>query len=138
MILNLKNNDQGFTLLESLIAILILGILMAGSLAFYYQANTLYYRSLHSQIATWLADSEMEQIKNEGCTAALSDPSTAVTPVSLTGDSSDLSHLTGLRQVTLTCGGTPNDVAVSVTWTEIGEPVASNNHTVILETYVGS
>ncbi len=139
----LKDSDQGFSFVESLIAIVILGIIMAAGLAFYYQANALYYRSLHYQMATWVADSRMEQIKNLGCSAVsngfLGTDTSTGTAVSLTGNSADTSHLMGLRKVTLpTCSTTnPNDVVVSVIWTEPCELANSNKHKVSLETYVG-
>ena len=68
-----NQSNQGFSLVESLIAIVILGIVFTGGMAFYYHSNELYYHGLHSQMATWVADTKMEEIKNLGCTAASAD-----------------------------------------------------------------
>lgn len=126
--------------MESLIAIIILGILMAGGLAFYYQANALYYHSLHAQLATWAADSEMEQIKSNGC--ALTNPDT--------GSSVPIGNLTGTLVITWPTPATPDPcqattvkgtcsssttVGVCVTWTE---PGFTTTQSVGLATYVGS
>jgi len=130
-----KNSNQGFSLLESMIAIVILGILMTGGLAFYYQANALYYRGLHYQMASWIADTRMEQIRNAGCSAAgsLTGMGTDIS----TGTSVSLAGLTGLRKVSLPGCSASNDVTVLVKWTEPGEAVNSYKHTVSLETNVG-
>jgi prepilin-type N-terminal cleavage/methylation domain-containing protein len=142
----IKESDQGFSLVESLIAIIILGIIMAGGLAFFYYANNLYYRGLHYQMATWIVDSRMEKIKSAGCSGApsLSHWSTDISPAGtpsfyLNGSTPTASlpnPIAGQRLVTLSCG-TLNDAVVKVIWTEPGEPANSNRHSVSVETYVG-
>jgi Tfp pilus assembly protein PilV len=128
-----KNNNQGFLLIESLIAILILGIVMAGSLAFYYYSNAVYFRGLHTQMATWQADSEMEQIKNAGCGNTAQN----------TGSSVIIGKLTGTLKITWPAPPTQdpclvatttkpicsssNVVGVCVTWTEPGNSANSSN-----------
>jgi prepilin-type N-terminal cleavage/methylation domain-containing protein len=151
--IGIRIKSQGFTLIESLIALIILGIVMAGSTAFYGYANMQYYRGLHAQMATWIADSRMEQIKALGCTAVdtSSDPDNGTgtgKTVSLTGNSSDTSHLTGSRTViwwnsahtssstTKTCLSPLTDVAVQVSWRETGD--SSNTAPVTVETFIGS
>lgn len=136
---SLKNSDQGFSIVESLIAIIILGIVFAGGMAFFYQANTLYYRGLHSKIAAWLADSKLEEIKDLGCTAATQDLGTTVA----------INKLTGVRKVTWPTVGVPDPclattvkpacspltaVGVCVTWTE---PNFTVDREVGISTYVG-
>ena len=130
--------------MESLIAIVILGIVMAGGIAFYYRSNMLYNRGLHSQLATWVADSKMEEIKSAGCSATTADA----------GSSVAIDKLTGIRKITWptsaaqdpcsvaapttkTCAASPPTVVgVCVTWTEPGE--IANSSKVGLVTYVGS
>jgi prepilin-type N-terminal cleavage/methylation domain-containing protein len=136
--INIKNH-LGLSLVESLIAIVILGIVMAGGMAFYYNSNALYYRGLHLQLATWTANSKIEQIKNAGCTATAVETGTTV---SLSGDSTDTNHLTGTRKILwpttttkpVTCASS-NDVVVQVTWTEPGDSLSRQ---VSLETYIGT
>jgi len=136
-----KVSDQGFLLVESLIAIIILGIVITGGLAFFYNSNRIYYQGLHNQLATWVADSQMEQIKNAGCGATAQN----------TGSSVAIGNLTGALKITWpspatqdpclvasttkpTCS-TPTVVGVCVTWTEPG--IKANSNMVGLVTNVG-
>ena len=134
----IKGRDQGFSMVESLIAIVVLGIVMAGGMAFYFYSKTLYYRGLHSQLAAWIVDSKMEEIKATGCSNALTDPGTTV---GLSGNWLDTNRLTGTRTVLWPVSTTKpipcvvsNDVIVQVVWQEPGE---TSNRTVNAETWVG-
>lgn len=143
----IKYNDQGFTLIESLIAMFILGIVMAGSITFFSYANVLYYRGIHTQIATFVADSELEQIKSAaGCSklAATIDPGSPVAVGNLTGslkvtwpNSLTQDPCSNLAPTGTTCAAiAPTLVGACVTWTEPGS--GANTSNVGLVTYVGA
>jgi prepilin-type N-terminal cleavage/methylation domain-containing protein len=126
-----KDSDQAFTLIESLIAITILGIVMAGSMAFYYQANTMYYRGLHYQLATWLADSQMEACKGLGDSLI----PTSNSECSLTNTVDSIQGLSAQQSVTINnqLNANYDDVKVTVSWKEPKEATFRN---VSLETYM--
>ena len=110
----------------------------------------LYYRGLHLQSATWIADSQLEAIKNAGCAAAattgaagttvqINDLSTVTNPGTLkivwpTTTTQD--PCTAAAPTTKpACSATvPTVAGVCVTWTE---PGSAANRTVGLTTYVG-
>ena len=127
---NGKNSDQGFSLVESLIAIIILGIVMTGSMAFYTFANAQYYHGLHHQTATWLADSQMETCKSLGASALPAANCQSGT----TSLGAVIQGLTASQTLLLTqvSGTTYYDVKVTITWTEPKEASRS----VVLETYI--
>lgn len=140
----IKHDNQGFTLIESLIALIILGIVMAGSMTFFAYASALHYKGVHAKMATWIADSELEVIKSAtGCSNA---PTTGPA-----GNSVTIDKLTGALKITWPatptsdpCSATttkpactsPTEVGVCVTWAEPGNLANSSN--VGLVTYVGS
>ncbi|MEI6437985.1 MAG: prepilin-type N-terminal cleavage/methylation domain-containing protein [Candidatus Omnitrophota bacterium] len=141
---------QGFSIIEAMIAIVVLGIVMAGGLGFFYYSNSLYSRGVHNQMATWIADSKLEELKKAGCTAATQDTGTTVGLIGDQTDTTNAAHLTGTRTVTWpatatqgVCGATttkpactsPTLVGVCVSWTEPGTAISSQ---VTLETYIGS
>jgi prepilin-type N-terminal cleavage/methylation domain-containing protein len=126
--------DRGFTLVESLIAILLLGIIFSGGMAFYYLSNALYYSGLHSRIATSLASSQMEVCKNEGF-ARISDNSETICRQS--GASVQVGELSGSTRTVTVSNGPSSDllqVNVTVNWTDPSRGAQS----VTLQTYVGS
>ncbi|MBF0483409.1 MAG: prepilin-type N-terminal cleavage/methylation domain-containing protein [Candidatus Omnitrophica bacterium] len=104
--------DQGFSLAESLIAIIVLAVTFAAGMAFYFNANNIYFRNLHLRQATFVAETKMEEIKNAGCNNTLNETGTAVI----------IGNINGLRDVVRpgTCTAT-NDVSVRVYWLEQGE-----------------
>ena len=128
-----KNSNHGFSLIESLIAIFILGIIMAGSMAFYGYANTLYYHGLHAQMATLLADSQMETCKSLGDSHIPTSNSECPqeTKYSL---GAVIQGLNAYESISInTTNSTYDDVAVTVSWTE---PKESASRNVSLETYM--
>ncbi len=144
----IKLSDSGFSIIESLIAIVVLGIVMTGGMAFYYNAQKLYNRTLHAQLATWIADSRMEDIKSTTGCSDVNMPTDG-----LNGSSVSIGGITGIRKITWPTaaipdpcsntaptikdctGPSPIPVGVCVTWTEPGE---SSSRNVKLETYVGA
>ena len=113
--LKVKNGGRGFTLLESLVAIMILVIMLTGGMAFYYQANALYYSGLRQRIATSIASSRMEVCKNEGY-EGLKDASETVCRDA--GTSVSVGQLTGTRRVVVVDSGIYASVAATVSWTD--------------------
>ena len=119
--------------MESLIAILLLGIMFTGGMAFYYQANALYYGGLHMRQATGLANSRMEVCKNAGYvnldTRSGSDYNNCINsgPVNVGAVS---------FTPTVTVGSSSNNlvpVKVQFDWTE----PSSGSRSISLQTYVG-
>jgi prepilin-type N-terminal cleavage/methylation domain-containing protein len=130
-----RNGDQGFTLVESLIAILLLGIIFSGGMAFYYLANALYYSGLHSRQATSIASSMMEVCKNVGYASLPSLPGGACSvvtdqPLPL----GPLSSMSGTSTVAVSDVGNVKQVTVTVSWADPNKGPSS----ITLQTYVGS
>jgi prepilin-type N-terminal cleavage/methylation domain-containing protein len=57
---------RGLTLIECLISLLLLTILLVGGMAFYFYAHQSLRWSINKEIATGIANCEMEDIKNSG------------------------------------------------------------------------
>lgn len=138
-----KDSNKGFSLIESLIAIIILGIIMAGSMSFFGYSNAIYYRGLHTQIATWLADSQMEQIKNVGCGKTAQNTGSSVTignlkgTLKITWPNPPTQDPCLVASTTKVCSSQPpTAVGICVSWTEPGSTANSSN--VGLVTYVGA
>jgi prepilin-type N-terminal cleavage/methylation domain-containing protein len=112
---SVKNSDQGFSLVESLIAIIVLGITFSAGMAFYFHANNLYYRSLHLRQATIVAETKMEAIRSAGCAATSNEINAGVA----------IGDISGYRDVVRpgTCSPTLNDVSVRVYWQEPGDTI---------------
>ena len=71
-----SHNKKAFTLVEVLISILLLSIILAGGMGFYFNSTDVMTRAMHKKIAMEMANQAMEQIKNGGYTGALVDPAT--------------------------------------------------------------
>lgn len=144
-----KNSNQGISLIESLIAMFILGIILVGSITFFSFAETIYFRGLHLQMASLVADSQLESIKNAGCG---STNQTANSPISI-GTISGVVDITWPvistfnPQLSITqnvCAastskpscGSPTPVGVCISWTEPSS--TSKSSQVGLLTYVGA
>jgi prepilin-type N-terminal cleavage/methylation domain-containing protein len=131
---------QGFSLIESLIAIILLVITLSGGMAFYFNANALYQRNLHARLAVSLAEAKMEQCRSVGASGLPGGICPAETNVSL---GVVIQGLQARRTVTAT-GTTYKDVTVFICWCEPGDTCdasvcnSTSKHYVNLETYVGS
>ena len=60
-------NKKAFTLIECLISILILAILLAGGMSFYFNSNSFMSLAMHKKIALELATEKMEDCKRVDC-----------------------------------------------------------------------
>ena len=55
--------NKGFTIIESLISILLLAIVLAGGVSFYHNSDALMSMAMHKKMATEMANSQMEYLK---------------------------------------------------------------------------
>jgi len=91
---NLLGKDSGFTLIESVIALLLIAMMLSGGLALYLYSQGHLNAAIHRKMATNIANSRMEEIKNGGY-GNLPDPA-PVSPGIWTGPSSvAIAGLTG-------------------------------------------
>jgi hypothetical protein len=127
----MRNSDQGFTVVESLIAILLLVIMLTGGMAFYYHSNALYYSGLHNRMATSLASSQMEVCRNVGYAALPGGDCPEETDTALT--TGPLAVLSGKRTVAVSDVGAVKQLTVTVGWIDPSKDAQS----VTLQTYVG-
>ena len=125
------HGGRGFTVVESLIAILLLGIVFAGGMAFYFQANALYFSGLNARLAASIASSRMEVCRNAGFAALPGGDCPAETNAPLT--SGPLAVLAGTRTVAVSAVGTVKLVAVTISWND----PARGARSVSLQTYMG-
>lgn len=58
--------SKGFTIIECLISILLLAIVMAGGMAFYFYSNEYFQGSIHKKIAVEIINSDIEKIRKDG------------------------------------------------------------------------
>ena len=107
----LKLNNKGLTLIEILISILILAIMMAGGMSFYFNADNMMALAIHKKVALEVAANTLETIKGNG---GYSDPT-----LPLTGTCNALTVVTiGL------------DYQPSVCVNDIDEPIPAGNGSV--------
>ncbi len=142
MFIHIRNhNDQGFTVVESLIALVLLGIIVIGGAAFYFQASALYYTGLRARMAASIASSRIEYCKGLGY-ANLPTPSgglcpAAASPVAVQVGSVSGSSAVTSNGVTITESGVGNVtyqlVVAAVSWID---PV-KGAQAVTVQTYVG-
>lgn len=133
---------KGFTIIECLISILLLAIVMAGGMAFYFYSTGYLASATHRRIAAEMANARLEQIKNSGY-ANLPDPAPGlwddpsvpgVPPEPVT-----IGSLPGQQEVYIfdideNGGGTDYKQAeVKITWTE---PSKTGPQEMVLETYI--
>ncbi len=123
--MKLKINNRGFTLAEVLISLLILVIILAGGMKFYFYASEVIGLVTHKKLATEIANSTLEDLKRSGY-SNLPAPGPG-TPTALTNTDDPvgiLKDLSATKTVTVTDVGNPIDykqVDVAVAWTESGK-----------------
>ncbi len=123
--LKTKNNlssEQGFTILETIISIIILAIVLSGGIAIYTNATTIMTIAMHKKIAMEMANQVIEKLKEAGYNDALladtggswtpADPGTTIT----FGDFS----VNMQRRITNVGAPANKTVEVRVRWLEAG------------------
>lgn len=110
--------EEGFTLVELLITIIVLGISIAGIGSLYYAMQNMQAQSLHLDLATRAARTEIEVLRNNSYNSLTPDSSidfTSSLPSQLPPDKKGTVSVTqpvaGLRQLD-----------VKVTYTDFGKP----------------
>jgi len=120
---------RGFTLIETAIAIMLLVIMMAGGMAYFFYSNDSLQTANHRRIAAEIAHSSMELIKSMNY-------STLVSGSNLTNVS--IGYLTGQESITIYdeingADGAYRQATVNITW---GQPNKNVPGEVVLDTYL--
>lgn len=115
----LKSNGEGFTLVELLVTLVIMGIVATSFAGLYYLMQIAQIRSQHLDLAIQAARTEIESLRNEGydsLTPGQNINFTSTLPSSLPPNRNGVVTVTepvsGLRRVD-----------VNVTYTDFGKPV---------------
>ena len=58
--------SNAFTLIECMISLLLIAIVLAGGIAYYFYSNDYLQAAIRKRIATEIASSKLEEIKNKG------------------------------------------------------------------------
>ena len=118
---------NAFTIIESVIAMLILGIMMAGGINFFILASKHAAENTHKKTALRLADSWMETLRSGTVPIANSAvPALAIDDLPAAAGS-------GTTTVANVAGQTYKLVTVTVTW---NEPGLTTPQQVVLQTYI--
>ena len=128
-------NNKGFTLIETLISILLLAIVLAGGLSLYFNGNEMVTLSTHKKMALEIANSKMEDLKAGGYVNLPSAGAATTTSI-------QVGSLNALQSVTVTnmdeagVGGAVDykQVDVNIDWSEGGKFKAGQQ--VKLSTYL--
>jgi prepilin-type N-terminal cleavage/methylation domain-containing protein len=116
--MRISQNKDGFTLVELLITIVVLGIAIAGLAGLYYAMQVAVVQSQHLDLATRAARSEIEALRNNGYNNLVSGGNidfTSSLPSSLPRDKS------GTVAVSQPVAGLVQ-VDVTVSYTDYGKP----------------
>jgi prepilin-type N-terminal cleavage/methylation domain-containing protein len=107
--ITVRKQQKGFTLVELMVAIVILGIAISGISALYYNMQVMQTRSQHLDLATRAARTEIEVLRNNNYNSLTPDTTLDFTddlPDSLPHDKSGTVSITqpvdGLRRVDVT------------------------------------
>ena len=125
--MNLRVNKSGLTLVEVLISILILSILLAGGLSFYFNSSEFMGLAMHKKMALELANEKMEECKRVITLTALdamdNNPNPGPETINVGG-------LSATRTVDVSDPGNGEVgyrlVNVNVIWTEAGKSSSKN------------
>ena len=123
--------NEGFSIVESLISILLLAIVLAGGMSFYFNSSAIMAQVAHKKMAMEIANQAMEKkriatFSSLTATGWVDDD----TPIVSFGDFS-----TQVRKKITNMVGTPpyKQVEIEVSWTEPGQQSQS---TIALATYM--
>jgi prepilin-type N-terminal cleavage/methylation domain-containing protein len=105
----LKKDSKGLTLVEVLISIILLAIVLAGGLAFYFNSSETMALATHKRIATEMAHDRLEILKAQSCS----------TITNTTEGALQVGGLTATRVTTI--DPTTCEVNVTVAWQEAGK-----------------
>lgn len=115
-------NNRGFTIIESLVSIILLSITLAGGIQLYFMADQLAGLTFHKKFATNVINSEMEILRNTPYANIVNN----TTSIMVGG----LSAQTNTSVVDVDAAGAPNPpfafkkVDIQVLWNEPGEGAA--------------
>jgi type II secretory pathway pseudopilin PulG len=129
-----KHSYQGFTILETLVSIIILTVFLSGGIAIYTNATAIMTVATHKKIAMEMANQFLEQLKKAGYSnALLTDTAGGWTPAS-PGTIITFGDFSANLQRRITNTGSPSNktVEVRVTWTEAGKQTSE----LTLATYI--
>ena len=130
VILKTKNN-QGFTLIECTIALLLLTIVLVGGMAFYFYSYSYFQTANHKRIAMQIANAKLEDLKNIDDYSSLEAKNNEHTAESVGGVSYD--------KYVYVSDGPENptyqykQVRVRVAWVD---PAKSAPQEIVLDTYI--
>jgi prepilin-type N-terminal cleavage/methylation domain-containing protein len=125
--MKIKNNNSGFTLIECLISIVLLSIVLAGGIRFYFNSSGIIGLVSHTKLATEIANSKLEDLKRAGYASLPSAGPGVTTALTTTEDPARvLIDLGGSKTVTVTDKADPvgvpdpdyKQVDVKISWTE--------------------
>ncbi len=117
MLTSKLENSAGFTLIEVLVSILLLGVIMTGGMALYHNANEIMAYMVHKKVAMELADHALEEIKEKGYgSIAVTDP---LNPTETALSSSVLANLSGKEIISVSAPDAKHkQVDVEIQWKE--------------------
>ena len=142
----LKQLQQGYTLVEAVVSIVMISVAALGTIAYYTSAHKIDYFSMHKRVAEEIANSRLEIIKNNKY-AALPDPASNLILENVNVNTgTPLAYFSYFGTMPVTRKVTVNDipdastgttaykqVTVNVSWTETAENTAKN---IELTTYI--
>ena len=115
MLRKIGNSPSGFTLTETLISIVLLSIVLAGGMGFYFNSTDAMTRAMRKKIAIEIANENMEKLRNLAY-ASMTSPQTCIP-----GATPNVGGLVGTCSITITAVSTYKQMVVNVTWTEPGK-----------------
>lgn len=121
------DGNRGFSLAESMVAILLLSVVLTAGISFFTNANQRYYYDIKHRLAVFLADEKMEEIKYLGYQTVVPDED---------GESVSLGVLTQATRYVLKPSACADDrcVTVRVDWNDEASAISRS---VVLQTFIG-